>query len=87
MLTVVVYFIMINITAFLTMGEDKKRARNHEYRISEKTLWILAFLGGGTGAFLGMKKFRHKTMHTSFRFGFPLLMVLDLILFFYYLVK
>lgn len=86
-MTVVVYFILINIIAYMTMGVDKKRARNHEYRISEKTLWLLAIIGGGTGAFLGMKQFRHKTKHTTFRYGFPLLMVIDLFLLVYYLVN
>ena len=42
----------MNIIAYVTMGVDKKRARQHEYRISEKTLWTLAVIGGGTGAFL-----------------------------------
>ena len=62
------------------MGVDKKRARKHEYRISEKTLWTLAIIGGGTGAFLGMVRFRHKTKHSSFRFGFSLLMIIQLVL-------
>jgi uncharacterized membrane protein YsdA (DUF1294 family) len=79
-LIVTVYFIIINIIAFVTMGVDKKRARKHEYRISEKTLWMLAIIGGGTGAFLGMKQFRHKTKHTAFRFGFPILMIIQLVL-------
>ena len=62
------------------MGVDKKRARKHEYRISEKTLWTLAIIGGGTGAFLGMIRFRHKTKHPTFRFGFPILMMIQLVL-------
>lgn len=62
------------------MGVDKKRARKHEYRISEKTLWTLAIIGGGTGAFFGMMRFRHKTKHPAFRFGFPIIMVIQLAL-------
>ena len=77
---ITIYFIMINIIAFITMGVDKKRAVKHEYRISEKTLWPLAIIGGGTGAFLGMNQFRHKTKHTTFRFGFSILMVIELVL-------
>jgi uncharacterized membrane protein YsdA (DUF1294 family) len=87
MLTVTVYFIVINILAFITMGVDKTRARNHEYRISEKTLWMIAIIGGGTGAFLGMMRFRHKTKHTSFRLGFPILMLIQLVLFVFYLLN
>lgn len=77
----IVYVFIINLLAFVTMGVDKKRARRHEYRISEQTLWMLAIIGGGTGAFLGMKHFHHKTKHQAFRLGFPLLMAIQLVLF------
>jgi len=73
-----VYMIFINILAFAIMGIDKKKARNGEYRISERTLWIVAVIGGGTGAYLGMKQFRHKTKHASFKWGLPVLMVIQL---------
>ncbi|USK72541.1 DUF1294 domain-containing protein [Peribacillus asahii] len=73
-----VYMIFINILAFVIMGMDKKRARNGEYRISERTLWTVAVIGGGTGAYLGMKQFRHKTKHASFKWGLPVLMVIQL---------
>lgn len=79
-MTITVYFIIINMIAFVTMGVDKKRAQKHEYRISEKTLWTLAIIGGGTGAFLGMIQFRHKTKHLNFRFGFLILMMIQLVL-------
>ncbi|MFB5282291.1 DUF1294 domain-containing protein [Peribacillus sp. Hz7] len=74
----IVYMIFINILAFTIMGIDKKKARNGEYRISERTLWIVAVIGGGTGAYLGMKQFRHKTKHASFKWGLPVLMVIQL---------
>ena len=73
-----VYMILINILAFTIMGIDKKKARNGEYRISERALWIVAVIGGGTGAYLGMKQFRHKTKHASFKWGLPVLMVIQL---------
>ena len=41
-------------------------------RIPEKTLLLLAALGGGIGAWLGMELFRHKTQHRSFRICVPL---------------
>ena len=44
----------------------------------ERVLWAFALLGGGVGGFLGMRCFRHKTRHWYFRYGFPLLAVLDL---------
>jgi len=57
---------------------DKKRAIKHQYRISERTLWIIAILFGALGLFIGMKNFRHKTKHASFKYGLPILSVLEL---------
>ena len=71
------YFLLVNLIAFCLMGTDKKRAQRGEYRIAEKILWFWAVIGGGTGAFLGMRHFRHKTRHTSFKWGLPILMVLQ----------
>ncbi|MFJ7637510.1 DUF1294 domain-containing protein [Peribacillus sp. NPDC097206] len=77
---VLVYFIMVNIIGFVLMGIDKKKARKREYRISEKTLWTWAIIGGGTGTFMGMRHFRHKTKHFTFKWGLPALMVIQIVL-------
>jgi uncharacterized membrane protein YsdA (DUF1294 family) len=79
------YYLLINITLFLIMKLDKKRAQRNQYRISEKTLWILAIIGGGLGGTAGMRVFHHKTKHLSFAVGFPLLMVLQIMLLFFLL--
>lgn len=75
--------IFMNLAGFLIMGMDKKRARNNHYRISEKTLWNVAFLGGAIGATAGMKHFRHKTKHAPFKFGLPLLAIIEIGIFTY----
>ncbi|MGE8078547.1 DUF1294 domain-containing protein [Peribacillus loiseleuriae] len=72
-----IYLVAINVAAYNIMGSDKKKARNHEYRISEQTLWLFAFFGGATGGYIGMKHFHHKTKHTSFKIGFPILMIVQ----------
>ncbi len=69
------FIIMMSITAFLTMARDKKAAIARKHRVPERTLWKLAFLGGGIGAYLGMITYRHKTKHLSFRIGFTLLAI------------
>jgi len=81
-----VYGVVINVLAYFTMGMDKKRAQKQQYRISERTLWLLAWIGGATGAFAGMKKFRHKTKHTAFKWGFPALMIVQLALVCYVII-
>ncbi|MBR3995131.1 MAG: DUF1294 domain-containing protein [Clostridia bacterium] len=77
------YFIIINITAFVTFGIDKHRSIKKLYRISEKTLFSLSFLGGATMMFFGMCTFRHKTRKTSFMIVIPLLMLFHLFLILY----
>ena len=76
-----IYAVVINIIGFIIMGRDKKKAKKHEYRISERVLWQVAFVGGSVGAYLGMKVFRHKTKHKQFAIGFPLLVMLHCVLF------
>jgi uncharacterized membrane protein YsdA (DUF1294 family) len=74
---------VMNLAGFFIMGMDKKRARNNHYRISEKTLWNIAFLGGATGATAGMKHYRHKTKHAQFKYGLPLLAIIEIGIFTY----
>ena len=72
-----VYIALMSVVLLVMMKADKERARRNQYRISEKTLWITAILGGAIGGVIGMQLFRHKTKHLSFRLGFPLLALLD----------
>ena len=74
-----VYVIMSLIGLFI-MGEDKKRAKKHQYRISERTLWLVALFGGAIGTTAGMQFYRHKTKHLAFQIGFPFLAGVELIL-------
>ena len=76
----IVYFIVINIVAFLLMGEDKRRAKKKLWRISERTLFAAALLGGSIGGLCGMYFFRHKTKHWYFRIGFPVILCVQVVL-------
>jgi uncharacterized membrane protein YsdA (DUF1294 family) len=80
----VLFYLLMNLVGLFIMKVDKNRAIHHEYRISEKSLWLTALLGGAVGTTLGMQLFRHKTKHLSFKVGFPLLAVIELILFIYF---
>lgn len=75
-----VYFIVINIIGVYIMYNDKQRARHKQFRISEATLWRVAFIGGAIGTSIGMYRFRHKTKHMAFKFGFPALAIIDFVL-------
>ncbi|MCR4719479.1 MAG: DUF1294 domain-containing protein [Firmicutes bacterium] len=66
-----VILIIWNIFVFAVYGIDKFNAINGRWRISEKTLLMLAFLMGGLGAYFGMQFFRHKTKHIKFTLLVP----------------
>jgi uncharacterized membrane protein YsdA (DUF1294 family) len=74
------YLIVINIVTFLVYGIDKWKAKQGSWRISEATLLILAVIGGSIGALLGMKIWRHKTQHKKFKYGLPLILIIQIIL-------
>lgn len=72
------YLLFINAAAFALMGADKRRAEQNEWRIRERTLFLVAALFGGLGASAGMFFFRHKTKHWYFRAFFPLFALLEI---------
>ena len=67
------------------MAIDKQKAKLRQWRISEKTLFILALIGGSIGGILGMYTFRHKTKHLKFTLGFPIIFLFQLISIFLFL--
>ena len=73
------YLLAVNLAAFAMMGLDKGRARRGRWRIPEKRLFLPVLLGGGLGGVLGMCLFHHKTRHWYFRYGFPLLLAVQLL--------
>jgi len=81
-----IFILIMSVISFIVMGYDKSQAKKHKQRVPERTLWKLAILGGGIGAYLGMQLFRHKTKHTNFRVGFLMLLILYVFIIFW-LVK
>lgn len=59
-------YAVLSIIAFCMYAADKKKAKKGAWRIPEKVLLGLGFLGGSIGALLGMKLLRHKTKHWYF---------------------
>ncbi|MDF2857311.1 MAG: hypothetical protein K0Q87_3162 [Neobacillus sp.] len=83
----IILFIIMNIVGLVIMKVDKDRAKKRQYRISEKTLWLVALFGGAVGATAGMRLYRHKTKHLLFKVGFPFLAVAEVVLFIYFLTE
>ena len=70
------YFIVINLLTFLLYGLDKYKAIRREWRIPERALLLMAFVGGAFGAISAMRIFRHKTRKGRFRLMIPLFCLL-----------
>jgi uncharacterized membrane protein YsdA (DUF1294 family) len=81
------YLLIINILAFVCYGLDKLMAKRNARRISELALLLLALVGGSVGAWLGMLVWRHKTKHAKFRFGVPILLLLQAALYWWIIVR
>lgn len=76
---IIIYLVVINLIAFLSMLIDKKKAKWGRWRIPENTLFLYAILGGTIGSIIGMYTFRHKTKKTKFYIGMPALLVLQIL--------
>ena len=80
----IAYFLLVNIVAFIAFGVDKFKAKKNRSRIPEFTLLLLAAIGGSVGALLGIKVFRHKTLHAKFKFGVPAILVVQIVIAVYF---
>lgn len=74
------YFLVINLISFLLMWYDKHEAKIGEWRVKESTLFGFALFGGSIGGLLGMKVFHHKTKKWYFKYGFPIIIILQIVL-------
>lgn len=77
------YLLVVNTLTFLLYGIDKHKAKKARWRISEATLLMMAVIGGSIGAWAGMRLWHHKTMHKKFKYGIPLIILLQIALVFY----
>lgn len=73
------YIIIISIVTFVVYGIDKYKAKHDKWRIRESVLILLAVIGGSIGALAGMWILRHKTLHAKFKYGIPIILVLQIV--------
>ena len=81
------YVLILNFVTMLVYGIDKFKAKKGKWRIPESTLLLLAVLGGSIGAWLGMRVWCHKTQHKKFKYGVPVIFILQVALCFYLLYR
>ena len=77
---ILIYLAIINVIGFLSMGFDKFKAKHEMWRTKEQTLFIIAIIGGSVGSVVGMYVFRHKTKHTNFTVGMPVILITQIVL-------
>jgi len=75
---IAIYLLFLNAYGFASMWYDKKMAQTGNWRVKEKTLLIIAILGGSIGSLLGMHIFHHKTKHLRFKIGIPIIIFIQI---------
>lgn len=78
------YLLVINAATFIIYGIDKNKAKKAKWRISEAKLLTMAAVGGSIGAWLGMKAWHHKTQHRKFKYGVPIILLIQIALMIYF---
>ena len=77
---IIIYAVIINIIGLFSMLIDKRRAIKNKWRIPEKTLFLIAVIGGSVGSIAGMRLFRHKTKHWYFAYGMPAILIVQIVI-------
>lgn len=84
---IILYVILINLIGFGIMALDKFKAQRGYWRTPEKTIFTVTLLGGGFGTIAGMYMFRHKTKKLSFTIGLPTILLSEIFIIIYLLIK
>lgn len=74
---IIAYFIVVNAMTYLMFYLDKKAAIANRRRVPEKTLLLVAFLGGSPLAIVAMNHLRHRTVKQPFKNILILIIVLQ----------
>ena len=77
-----IYLIIINIIAIIVTIHDKLAAVRGSWRVKERTLLLIAALGGSPAMLPTMLIIRHKTRKQKFMAGIPLIMLVQVIILF-----
>lgn len=77
MLFVVYQLVFINLTTFIAYRADKRAAVRGAWRVPERDLHTLEFLGGWLGAWIAQKVYRHKTSKKSYQAMYKLMIVME----------
>ena len=71
-------FLILNLTAFISISYDKYLAKRYKNRISERMLLTLVLIGGTIGSAVGMLIFKHKTVKKTYLIKFWSIVILQI---------
>jgi uncharacterized membrane protein YsdA (DUF1294 family) len=63
-------YLIASLAAAVAYGVDKRSAQSGAWRTPERTLHVLALLGGSPGALAAQRMFHHKSQKSTFRVVF-----------------
>ena len=87
MKVILLYLLIMNAAGFLVMTIDKLYAKKNMWRIPERTLLGVAVFGGSIGVWAAMYTVRHKTKHLKFVIGVPVILICQIALVLYFLLR
>ena len=70
-----VYMAAVSVGSIIVTVLDKAAAKRHAWRVPERTLLILAALGGAPAMLVTMLIIRHTTSHLQCMSGMPLIIL------------
>lgn len=74
-----IYLGVVNLFSFAIFGWDKYKSIKNGWRIPEKTLLLLAVLGGSPAMLIGQNLLRHKTRKQPFNAYLLLIVLIQII--------
>src|SRR5690606_24816103 len=74
------WVLAVNLVTLLVFVYDKRIAGSRATRVPENILLLLVALGGGFGAWYGIKRVRHKSRKREFQFRFGVAVVVSLLI-------
>ena len=81
------YLIFISLVSFFITCYDKFCAIKGMRRISERNLLTLSVLGGSVAMYITMHIIRHKTKYSKFMVGIPVIIIMQIIVLIFLVIK
>jgi uncharacterized membrane protein YsdA (DUF1294 family)/cold shock CspA family protein len=74
-----ILYVVMSFLTFTLYADDKSRAKQGRWRVSERTLHLCEFMGGWLGAFIAQRRLRHKSSKVSYQIVFWVIVAIHII--------